>query len=101
MGLDGNGLLKTYALSIEDKMAAGAFGCARNRGLRHTIRNTRRTKVGFKYCYAVSLFNHLNKGLPLLVLCLNLRFEFNLFAHAKTYPIAHGVAIVYLKTALV
>ena len=35
MGLDGNGSLKTYALSIEDKMAAGAFGCARNRGLRH------------------------------------------------------------------
>ena len=27
--------------------------------------------MGFKYCYAVSLFNHLNKGLPLLVLCLN------------------------------
>ena len=25
-GLDGNGLLKTYALSMEDKMAAGAFG---------------------------------------------------------------------------
>ena len=32
-GLDGNGLLKTYALSIlEDKMAAGAFECARNYG---------------------------------------------------------------------
>ena len=57
--------------------------------------------MGFKYYYAVPLFNHLNKGLPLLVLCLNLRFEFNLFAHAKIYPIAHGVAIVYLKTALV
>ena len=25
-GLDGNGLLKIYALSMEDKMAAGAFG---------------------------------------------------------------------------
>ena len=32
-GLDGNGLLKTYALSMEDKMAAGAFGRARNYGL--------------------------------------------------------------------
>ena len=31
-GLDENGLLKTYALSIEDKMAAGAFGRARNYG---------------------------------------------------------------------
>ena len=31
-GLDGNGLLKTYALSMEDKMAAGAFGRARNCG---------------------------------------------------------------------
>ena len=29
-GLDGNGLLKT--LSMEDKMAAGAFGRARNDG---------------------------------------------------------------------
>ena len=31
-GLDGNELLKTYALSMEDKMAAGALGCARNYG---------------------------------------------------------------------
>ena len=31
-GLDGNGLLKTYAMSMEDKMAAGAFGRARNYG---------------------------------------------------------------------
>ena len=30
--LDGNGLLKTYAFSIEDKMAAGAFGRARSYG---------------------------------------------------------------------
>ena len=29
-GLDGNKLLKAYALSIEDKMAAGAFGRATN-----------------------------------------------------------------------
>ena len=28
----GNGLLKTYALSMENKMAAGAFGRARNYG---------------------------------------------------------------------
>ena len=27
-GLDGNGLLKTYTLSMEDKMAAGVFGRA-------------------------------------------------------------------------
>ena len=31
-GLDGSGLLKIYALSMEDKMAAGAFGRARNYG---------------------------------------------------------------------
>ena len=31
-GLDGNGLLKRYALSMEDKMAAGSFGRARNYG---------------------------------------------------------------------
>ena len=31
-GLDGNGLLKTYAHSMEDKMAAGTFGRARNYG---------------------------------------------------------------------
>ena len=31
-GMDRNGLLKAYAFSIEDKMAAGAFGCARNLG---------------------------------------------------------------------
>ena len=31
-GLDGNGLLKIYALSMEDEMAAGAFGRARNDG---------------------------------------------------------------------
>ena len=31
-GLDGNGLLKTYVLLMEDKMAAGAFGRARNYG---------------------------------------------------------------------
>ena len=30
--MDGNGLLKTYAFSIEDKMAAGAFGRARSYG---------------------------------------------------------------------
>ena len=30
-GFDGNGLLKTYEFSMEDKMA-GAFGCARNYG---------------------------------------------------------------------
>ena len=28
--MDGNALLKTYALSMKDKMAAGAFGRARN-----------------------------------------------------------------------
>ena len=31
-GLDGNGLLKRYALSMEDKMAAGAFRRAKNYG---------------------------------------------------------------------
>ena len=31
-GLDGNGLHRTYALSMEKKMAAGAFGRARNYG---------------------------------------------------------------------
>ena len=31
-GLHGNGLLKTYALLMEDKMAAGAFERARNYG---------------------------------------------------------------------
>ena len=31
-GLDGNGLFKTYALSMEDKMAAKAFRRARNYG---------------------------------------------------------------------
>ena len=31
-GLDGNGLLKTNALSMEWKMAAGALGRARNYG---------------------------------------------------------------------
>ena len=31
-GLDGSGLLKTYTLSMEDKMAVGAFGRARNYG---------------------------------------------------------------------
>ena len=31
-GFDGNRLLKTYVLSMEDKMAAGAFGLARNYG---------------------------------------------------------------------
>ena len=31
-GLDGSGLLKIYAFSMEDKMAAGAFGRARNYG---------------------------------------------------------------------
>ena len=30
--MDGNGLLKTYALSMEDKMAAGAFGRTRSYG---------------------------------------------------------------------
>ena len=30
--MDGKGLLKTYALSVEDKMVAGAFGCPRNYG---------------------------------------------------------------------
>ena len=30
--MDGKGLLKTYALSMEDKMAAGAFRRARNYG---------------------------------------------------------------------
>ena len=29
-GLGGNGLLKTYSLSMDDKMAARAFGGARN-----------------------------------------------------------------------
>ena len=29
-GLDGNRLLKTHAFSIEDNMAAGALGHARN-----------------------------------------------------------------------
>ena len=34
-GVDGNGLLKTYGtLSLQDKMAAGAFGRARNYGVR-------------------------------------------------------------------
>ena len=33
-GLDGNGLLKTNALSMEGKMAAGALGRARNYGWR-------------------------------------------------------------------
>ena len=31
-GLNGNGLLKRYAFSMEDKMAAGAFERARNYG---------------------------------------------------------------------
>ena len=31
-GLDVNGLLKASAFFIEDKMAAGAFGCARDYG---------------------------------------------------------------------
>ena len=31
-GLAGNGLLKTYTLSMEDKMAADAFGHAKNYG---------------------------------------------------------------------
>ena len=31
-GLDGNNLLKTYAFSTNDKMAAGAYGRARNYG---------------------------------------------------------------------
>ena len=31
-GLDGNGLLKTYALPMEDKMVPGAFGRARKYG---------------------------------------------------------------------
>ena len=31
-GLDGNGLLKTNALTMEEKMAAGGFGRARNDG---------------------------------------------------------------------
>ena len=31
-GLDGNGLLKASAFFMEDTMAAGAFGCARNYG---------------------------------------------------------------------
>ena len=31
-GLDGKGLLKTYVFLVEDKMAAGAFGCVRNYG---------------------------------------------------------------------
>ena len=31
-GLSGNGLLKIYALSMENKKAAGAFGRARNYG---------------------------------------------------------------------
>ena len=30
--LDGNGLLKRYVLSMEDKMAAGAFRRAKNYG---------------------------------------------------------------------
>ena len=30
--MDVNGRLKTYTLSMEDKMAAGAFGCARKYG---------------------------------------------------------------------
>ena len=30
--LDGNGLLKGYTLSMEDKMLAGPFGRARNYG---------------------------------------------------------------------
>ena len=37
-GLDGNGLLKTYALSMEDKMAAGAVGRARNYGCEGPIK---------------------------------------------------------------
>ena len=31
-GSDGNGLLKAYVFSMEGKMAAGAFGRARNYG---------------------------------------------------------------------
>ena len=31
-GLDGNGLLKAFVFSMEDKMAAGAFGRARDYG---------------------------------------------------------------------
>ena len=31
-GLDRNRLLKIYALSVEDKMAAGGFGRAKNCG---------------------------------------------------------------------
>ena len=31
-GLDGNGLLKAYVFFMEDKMAAEAFGRARNYG---------------------------------------------------------------------
>ena len=43
-GLDGNGLLKTYALSMEHKKAAGAFERARNCGsLRDS--NQKRTLV--------------------------------------------------------
>ena len=34
-----HGLLKTYALSMEDKMAAGAFGRARNYGLDRPLQN--------------------------------------------------------------
>ena len=31
-GLDGNALLKRYALSMKDKMATGTFGNAKNYG---------------------------------------------------------------------
>ena len=31
-GSDENGLLKAYVIYMEDKMAAGAFGCARDHG---------------------------------------------------------------------
>ena len=31
-GLNGKGLFKMYALSMEDKMADGALGCAKNYG---------------------------------------------------------------------
>ena len=34
-----HGLLKTYALAMEDKMAAAAFGRARNYGLDRPLQN--------------------------------------------------------------
>ena len=54
--MDVNGRLKTYTLSMEDKMAAGAFGCARKYGW----------DSSFKFCFVFYLSRTISETLVVM-----------------------------------